>query len=207
MSIKKRIIFWLSDCPYKYRGHRTNKDSLEKEHVNKFLEFRSNAKIIRDYDMTLITVDAVTVLDKLGKLKDDVLIESYALSCLSFDLKLYGFDIYIGRWFRDYRDVNSDKFVCGILELKEHMEEINKDLRYGHNLERLTTGHKFDYSLYNAAIHGSPYYDIIYNAMKDYYKKSPERNFRKQMGIRWGSIQEESYSSPYTVQLELYRQY
>ena len=188
---KKRIIFWLNDCPYNYRGRRYKKTAIEKGNYNKFLEFRSNYKIIRDFDTTRAITDIVEYLDNKCLLTDDVLIESYSIPNLSFDLKMNcDFEIYIGRWFKAPGDITGEKYVCGILELKEHMDEIDKDLREAHNLERLTTGHTFDGALRREAIKGadSKYYSIIYNAMKEFYKKKPERKFRKLTKLHMPSL-------------------
>ena len=52
--------------------------------------------------------------------------------------------IYLARWFFD---TDTWKYNLKVLRLYEHMTAIAKDLRFVHNLQRLTTGHIFDTAL------------------------------------------------------------
>lgn len=88
-----------------------------------------------------------------GNPEDEVKVyETTCLTGLSFDLmdipeinNKGAFDqLYLARWFFD---TDTWKYNLKVLRLYEHMAAIDKDLRFAHNLERLTTGHIFDGAL------------------------------------------------------------
>ena len=98
--------------------------------------------------------NTVKVPKETGDPEDDEvkIYETTCLTGLSFDLmdipeinNKGAFDqIYLARWF-----FNTDtwKYNLKVLRLYEHMTAIAKDLRFVHNLQRLTTGHIFDTAL------------------------------------------------------------
>ncbi len=119
----------------------------------------SNCKAVKrkSKDHIILTWDefrnTVSNFKEAGDSEDEVKIyETTCLAGLSFDLmdipeinNKGAFDqIYLARWFFD---TDSWRYNLKVLRLYEHMTAIDKDLRFGHNLERLTTGHIFDTAL------------------------------------------------------------
>ena len=111
---------------------------------------KSKDRIILTWDEFKHTIEN---LKEAGDLEDEVKIyETTCLTGLSFDLMdcpeinhKGAFDqIYLARWFFD---TNTWKYNLKVLRLYERMTAIDKDLRFTHNLERLTTGHIFDTAL------------------------------------------------------------
>lgn len=117
---------------------------------------RSKDHIIYTWDEFKCTIEDFNEIDDP---EDETKIyETTCLTGLSFDLldwkDLTGvnhsgvFDeLYLARWFFD-ADTRCHKLR--VLRLYEHMTAIDKDLRFAHNLERLTTGHIFDIALENS---------------------------------------------------------
>lgn len=125
--------------------------------IPKRLVSRSEAVKRKSKDHIILTWDefknTVKALEEAGDPEDEVKIyETTCLTGLSFDLmdipeinNKGAFDqIYLARWFFD---TNTWRYNLKVLRLYEHMTAIAKDLRFAHNLERLTTGHIFDTAL------------------------------------------------------------
>lgn len=119
----------------------------------KAVKRKSKDRIILTWDEFKRTVEN---FKESGDSEDEFKIyETTCLAGLSFDLmdipeinNKGAFDqIYLARWFFD-TDIWCYKLR--VLRLYEHMTAIDKDLRFAHNLERLTTGHIFDAALKNS---------------------------------------------------------
>lgn len=73
-----------------------------------------------------------------------IIVQTTDLSSMSFSLiERFGFQIFIGRWFKD----SNNEFVLNVLEIKPHMNEIPKDLKFEHNISKLCVAHVFDDAL------------------------------------------------------------
>ena len=118
---------------------------------------RSGTVKRKSKDHIILTWDefknTVKNLKEVGNPEDEVKVyETSCLTGLGFELmdipeinNKGAFDqIYLARWF-----FNTDtwKYNLKVLRLYEHMTAIAKDLRFVHNLQRLTTGHIFDTAL------------------------------------------------------------
>ena len=125
--------------------------------VPKHLVSRSGAVKRKSKDRIIFTWDefrnTVNNLKDAGNPEDEIKVyETTCLSGLSFDLmdipeinNKGAFDqIYLAKWFFD---TDTWRYNLKVLRLYEHMTAIAKDLRFAHNLERLTTGHIFDDAL------------------------------------------------------------
>ena len=118
--------------------------------VSGVVKRKSKDRIILTWDEFKHTVEN---FKEAGDSEDEVKIyETTCLTGLSFDLmdipeinNKGAFDqIYLARWFFD---TDTWRYNLKVLRLYEHMTAIDKDLRFAHNLERLTTGHIFDAAL------------------------------------------------------------
>lgn len=125
--------------------------------VPKHLVAKRRAAKRRSKDRIIFTWDefknTVKNLKESGASEDEVKIyETTCLSGLGFDLmdipeinnKGVFDQLYLARWFFD---TDTWSYNLKVLRLYEHMTAISKDLRFAHNLERLTTGHIFDDAL------------------------------------------------------------
>ncbi len=125
--------------------------------IPKHLVSRSGTVKRKSKDHIILTWDEfkniVKALEEAGDPEDEVKVyETTCLTGLSFDLmdipeinNKGAFDqIYLARWFFD---TDTWRYNLKVLRLYEHMTAIDKDLRFAHNLERLTTGHIFDTAL------------------------------------------------------------
>ena len=125
--------------------------------IPKHLVSRSRVVKRKSKDRIIFTWDefkkTVENFKEAGDPEDEVKIyETTCLAGLSFDLmdipeinNKGAFDqIYLARWFFD---TDAWRYNLKVLRLYEHMAAIDKDLRFAHNLERLTTGHIFDTAL------------------------------------------------------------
>ena len=73
-----------------------------------------------------------------------ILVQTTDISSMSFGLtERFGFKIFVGRWIKD----QNNNFRLNVLEIKPHMSEIDKDLKFQHNISKLCIGHKFDNAL------------------------------------------------------------
>lgn len=119
---------------------------------------RSKDRIIYTWDGFKDTVESLHPSEKNRyKIHDDVftIYETTCITGLNFDLldwkDLTGvnhsgvFDeLYLARWFFNWHTM---KYELKVLKLYEHMTAVDKDIRFAHNLSRLTTGHLFDTAL------------------------------------------------------------
>ena len=125
--------------------------------IPKHLVSRSGTVKRKSKDHIILTWDefknTVKALKEAGNPEDEVKV--YETTCLTgFGFELMdipeinnkgAFDqIYLARWFFD---TDTWKYNLKVLRLYEHMTAIAKDLRFVHNLQRLTTGHIFDTAL------------------------------------------------------------
>jgi len=132
-------------------------DFMPKHLVSKrgVVKRKSKDPIIHDWDTFTRTVK---LLEAAGPEDEFNVYETTCLSGLSFDLMDIPeinnrgiFDkIYLARWFFD---MDTLCYNLKVLRLYEHMIAIDKDLRFAHNLERLTTGHTFDGALARSKEH------------------------------------------------------
>lgn len=73
-----------------------------------------------------------------------ILVQTTDISTMSFTLtERLGFKIFLGGWFFD----KNDDLKLKVLEIKPHMTEIDKDLRFEHNIHKLCIGGAFEESL------------------------------------------------------------
>ena len=125
--------------------------------IQKHLVSRSGTVKRKSKDHIILTWDefknTVKNLKEAGNPEDEVKVyETSCLTGLGFELmdipeinNKGAFDqIYLARWFFD---TDTWKYNLKVLRLYEHMTAIAKDLRFVHNLQRLTTGHIFDTAL------------------------------------------------------------
>lgn len=121
-------------------------DFIPKTHT---VKRKSKDRIIFTWDDFKYTIEN---LKESGPEDEVKIYETTCLTGLSFDLmdipeinNKGAFDqLYLARWFFD---TDTRHYTLKILRLYEHMTAIDKDLRFAHNLERLTTGHIFDGAL------------------------------------------------------------
>ncbi len=121
-------------------------DFIPKTHA---VKRKSEDRIIFTWDDFKYTVENLKESDPEDEVK---IYETTCLTGLSFDLMDYSeinhkgaFDqIYLARWFFD---TDTRHYVLKVLRLYEHMSAVDKDIRFAHNLTRLTTGHIFDTAL------------------------------------------------------------
>lgn len=125
--------------------------------VPKHLVSRSGAVKRKSKDHIIFTWDefrnTISNLKEAGVPEDEVKIyETTCVTGLGFELmdipeinNKGAFDqIYLARWFFD---TDTWKYNLKVLQLYEHMVAVAKDIRFVHNLSRLTTGHIFDTAL------------------------------------------------------------
>ena len=63
-----------------------------------------------------------------------ILVQTTDISSMSFGLtERFGFKIFVGRWFKD----QTNNLRLNVLEIKPHMPEIDKDVKFEHNISRL----------------------------------------------------------------------
>lgn len=114
------------------------------------VERKSKDRIIFTWDEFKHTIEN---FKEAGDPEDEVKIyETTCLTGLSFDLMdcpeinhKGAFDqLYLARWFFD---IDTQRYNLKVLRLYEHMSVVDKDIRFAHNLTRLTTGHIFDTAL------------------------------------------------------------
>lgn len=125
--------------------------------IPKHLVSRSGTVKRKSKDHIILTWDefknTFKNLKEAGNPEDEVKV--YETTCLTgFGFELMdipeinnkgAFDqIYLARWFFD---TDTWRYNLKVLRLYEHMTAIAKDLRFVHNLQRLTTGHIFDTAL------------------------------------------------------------
>lgn len=73
-----------------------------------------------------------------------ILVQTTDISAMGFTLtERLGFKIFLGRWFFD----KNNGLKLKVLEIKPHMTEIDKDLRFEHNIHKLCIGGAFEESL------------------------------------------------------------